>query len=159
MSLCLWGQPRAWVCTDPVRLLAYPRRVPDKPRARRRTGQHTAVIKPGHILWRGRPYPPPQWPQAPYFGPPGAQGYGPYAGQAPAEQGAGLDELMREVANGNVGWSSLTQLLSLGNKEFWKGALIGSAVVLLLTNTSIKQALFGALGKNSETSSPSGEDV
>jgi hypothetical protein len=65
---------------------------------------------------------------------------------------------MRDVMNGNIGLSSLTKLFGLGDKEFWKGALIGSAIVMLLTNESIKQALFGSRHKTSETSPPSGEN-
>lgn len=106
----------------------------------------------------GQPPPPSPWTQAPYYGPAGPQGYGPYAGPAPGEREAGIDGLVQDVMNGNVGLSSLTKLLGLGDKEFWKGALIGSAIVMLLTNDSIKQALFGSRRQTSETSPPSAEE-
>ena len=33
-------------------------------------------------------------------------------------------------------------MLNLDDKEMWKGALIGAAVMLLLTNESVQNALF-----------------
>jgi hypothetical protein len=49
---------------------------------------------------------------------------------------------MGELAGGGNGLSSLTQMLNLNDKELWKGALIGAAVVLLLNNDSVQNALF-----------------
>jgi hypothetical protein len=60
--------------------------------------------------------------------------------------------------DGNFSLSSLTQWVGLGDSEFWKGALIGAAIVLLLTNDSIKQALFGSRGTTVEPSTPSGDN-
>ncbi|MEY6433938.1 hypothetical protein ABC977_16155 [Thioalkalicoccus limnaeus] len=99
----------------------------------------------------GYPYHPPypypyHYPYGPY--PPGpAQGYyygggtgpGPQAGQT-----AGMGGLVDELANGGSGLSSLSKMLNLDDGEFWKGALVGAAAVLLLTNESVQSALFKA---------------
>lgn len=53
-----------------------------------------------------------------------------------------MTSLMEELANGGNGLSSLTRMLNLDDKEFWKGALVGAAAVLLLTNESVQGALF-----------------
>lgn len=95
----------------------------------------------------GYPYYPPHpypyhYPYAAYPGP--AQGYygvgpGPHAGQT-----AGVGGLVDELANGGNGLSSLSKMLNLDDGEFWKGALVGAAAVLLLTNESVQSALFKA---------------
>lgn len=74
-------------------------------------------------------------------------GYGAHAGSgggmgAGPHGGAGMSQLMQEIAGGGNGLSSLTQMLNLDDKELWKGALIGAAAVLLLTNESVQNALF-----------------
>ncbi len=66
-----------------------------------------------------------------------AQGAGQHQGRGP-----GMSQLMEELAGGGNGLSSLTHMLNLDDKEMWKGALIGAAVVLLLTNESVQNALF-----------------
>ncbi|WP_051021928.1 hypothetical protein [Thioflavicoccus mobilis] len=48
-----------------------------------------------------------------------------------------MDEMLGE---GN-GLSSLSRMLNLDDKELWKGALVGAAAVLLLTNESVQNAL------------------
>ena len=74
--------------------------------------------------------------------PPGAQAYAPPgAGAGPGPQ-AGVQQLIDEIAQGGNGLNSLTRLLSLDDSEFWKGALIGAAAVLLLTNDQVQDALF-----------------
>ncbi len=57
---------------------------------------------------------------------------------------------MAELANGGNGLSSLSKMLDLDDKDFWKGALLGAAVVLLLTNDSVQNTLFrtGAKAKD-----------
>jgi hypothetical protein len=66
------------------------------------------------------------------------QGMGPHAGP----KGPGMTELMEELASGGNGLSSLGKMLNLDDTEFWKGALVGAAAVLLLTNESVQNALF-----------------
>jgi hypothetical protein len=95
-------------------------------------------------------YAPPAYPYA-GMAPPNAhwQGYGPgveqHAGSgrmAGAARGAGMAELVDEIANGGNGLSSLGKMLDFDDSEFWKGALLGAAAVLLLTNDSVQGALF-----------------
>jgi hypothetical protein len=69
----------------------------------------------------------------------GHQGYGPDSG---AGQGARVSELVDEIASGGNGLSSLSKMLNLDDVDFWKGALVGAAAVLLLTSDSVQNALF-----------------
>ncbi len=99
----------------------------------------------------GMGYPPP----APDWGapPPWAAGHA-SAGNASAGQGhapearagqgrrAGVGGLVEELANGGNGLSSLSKMLDLDDPDFWKGALLGAAAVLLLTNDSVRGSLF-----------------
>ena len=91
----------------------------------------------------------------PYVGmaPPNSplQGYGPgleqhsgagrMAGGGRGAGGPGMAELVDEIANGGNGLSSLSKMLDVDDSEFWKGALLGAAAVLLLTNESVQGAL------------------
>lgn len=101
-----------------------------------------------------QPYPPFQGQYHPAMGYPPMQppypphGYPPQA--APAAERGGMSDLMEEIANGGNGLSSLTKMLSLDDSEFWKGALVGAAAVLLLTNESVQGALFKAGARTSE---------
>ncbi len=66
----------------------------------------------------------------------------------------GVSDLVREISNGGSGLSSLGKMLDLDDSEFWKGALIGAAAVLLLTNESVQNMIFktGAKAKDAMTS-------
>jgi hypothetical protein len=106
------------------------------------------------------PYPYPGPYAGPYMGPyvgmapPNApwQGYGPgleqqsgagrMAGGGHRAGGPGMAELVDEIANGGNGLSSLSKMLNVDDSEFWKGALLGAAAVLLLTNESVQGVLF-----------------
>jgi hypothetical protein len=56
--------------------------------------------------------------------------------------------LINGIANGDSNsLSSLGQIMNFDDKEFWKGALIGAAAVLLLTNDSVQRSLFRAGSK------------
>lgn len=55
---------------------------------------------------------------------------------------AGMSHFVEEIANGGNGLSSMGKMLNLDDSEFWKGALIGAAAVLLLTNESVQSMLF-----------------
>ncbi|QTR49283.1 hypothetical protein [Candidatus Thiothrix anitrata] len=46
------------------------------------------------------------------------------------------------MTSGTPGLSSLTKLIDFDDKDFWKGALVGAAAVLLLTNSGVQRALF-----------------
>ncbi len=74
-----------------------------------------------------------------------AYGAGPAAGQG---QGAGMSDLMNEVANGGNGLSTLSKMLDFNDPDFWKGALVGAAAVLLLTSESVQGALFKSGSSN-----------
>jgi hypothetical protein len=90
---------------------------------------------------------------APGYGTPQMQGYPPAMGQMQGQehrqghsqsqgQGQGMAQVMQEIASGGSGLSSLTKLLDFDDKDFWKGALVGAAAVLLLTNENVQRALF-----------------
>jgi hypothetical protein len=87
---------------------------------------------------QGMPY----W--QPYgYAPHPMMGYPPGMGQMAAPPaGHGMAQVMHEIANGGNGLSSLTKMLDLDDKDFWKGALVGAAAVLLLTNENVQRALF-----------------
>jgi hypothetical protein len=102
-------------------------------------------------------YAPPPYPYAGPFvsmAPPHAPwpGYGPglehqggagrMAGGGHGAGGPGMAELVDEIANGGNGLSSLSKILNVDDSEFWKGALLGAAAVLLLTNESVQGVLF-----------------
>lgn len=89
---------------------------------------------------------------------PGAAGAGPHAGvgQGPGPQ-AGMQQLFDEIAQGGNGLNSLTRMLSLDDSEFWKGALVGAAAVLLLTNDQVQDALFKS-GAKAKSAVKSGAD-
>lgn len=112
-------------------------------------------------------YPPPyQTPYHPYYGYYGA-GYAPagaylhappWADQAWTDQAgaaqqaagmggqgrrAGMSDLVDEISNGGSGLASLGKILDFNDADFWKGALVGAAAVLLLTNESVQGWLLG----------------
>ncbi|TVQ88218.1 MAG: hypothetical protein EA400_09505 [Chromatiaceae bacterium] len=85
--------------------------------------------------------------------PPGMQpsqqpGQQPGQHQGPRAQ-AGLNDLVEEISNGGNGLASLGRMLNLEDSEFWKGALIGAAAVLVVTNDAVHDLLFktGAAAK------------
>ncbi|MGB0126458.1 MAG: YtxH domain-containing protein [Rhodocyclaceae bacterium] len=111
-------------------------------------GMHGAQFHPfaGPYYWPGygQPVPPaPGYP--PQFASPYPPGYAPDMASAAMGQqarGPNMAQVMQEIANGGNGLSSLTKLLDFDDKDFWKGALVGAAAVLLLTNDSVQRALF-----------------
>lgn len=54
--------------------------------------------------------------------------------------------VMRDVMNGEADPSKVLGLLPTNGADFWKGALVGAAVVVLLNNDSVKNAMAGAVG-------------
>lgn len=88
---------------------------------------------PGTPYWPGYGYPPAFFAgQAPGMG----NGAGPGT-----SQGQGMAQAMQEITGGS-GLGGLGKLLDFDDKDFWKGALVGAAVVLLLTNDSVQNVLF-----------------
>lgn len=78
------------------------------------------------------------------------------SGPGPGPQ-AGMQQLFAELAEGGNGLNSLTRMLSLDDTEFWKGALVGAAAVLLLTNDQVQDALFKS-GAKAKSAVKSGAD-
>ncbi|WP_296811795.1 hypothetical protein [Thiocapsa sp.] len=94
---------------------------------------------------------PPGMPHPGYAPPFGAMpAHPPVSGTGHGPRGPGMSELVDEIANGGNGLSSLSKMLNLEDSEFWKGALLGAAAVLVLTNESVQGALFktGAKAKS-----------
>lgn len=87
---------------------------------------------------------PPMYPGYPYA-PHGAQAAG--VG-APPGMGHGISELMDDALKGEVNPSKLGRYFNDG--EFIKGALVGAAVVLLLTDNPVRRALFSGTAKATE---------
>lgn len=114
---------------------------------------------------QGMPYPPPQYAYAP---PPPMYGYQQGMGQgqgqmhgqqAHAAQSPGVNQIMEEIAGGGTGLSSLTRMLNFDDKDFWKGALVGAAAVLLLTNESVQRTLFRGAVKTRDAAEDGVEKV
>ncbi len=106
-----------------------------------------------------------QHPHPPYgygYAPPGPGNPGPFPGQAPgqsfsqfygqapgqAPDGKGMENrygelygLINEAANGNADVSSFLRFFQSTNSDFWKGALVGAGITLLLTNNTVKSTL------------------
>jgi len=49
-----------------------------------------------------------------------------------------------------AGLGMFKDFFSLGDGEFWKGAVVGAAVVMLLTNENLREALLGSATKAAE---------
>lgn len=112
---------------------------------------------PGMGPWGGYPPQGPMGPPPGYgMGPPPGYGMGTPAGYGPMPEGgcehggadhgghgagAGMNQMFEELSKGS-GLGGLGKLLDFEDTEFWKGALVGAAAVLLLTNESVQQSLF-----------------
>lgn len=111
---------------------------------------HQAYAHPAYVYANG--YPPyPHWntplpmpPESSGWAHPG-QSHGQHAGAGSA-RGAGVNGLVEEIAGGGSGLSSLSKMLDLDDPDFWKGALLGAAAVVLLTNESVRSAIFKSSG-------------
>ncbi|EXJ16459.1 hypothetical protein D779_0191 [Imhoffiella purpurea] len=114
---------------------------------------------PHYAQYAGYPPPPPP---GVYPYPPDAfqamhQGHAHDAQGAGQAHGASMSDLMEEVANGGNGLSALSKMLNFDDPDFWKGALVGAAAVLLLTSESVQNALFkSGGGENGNGSKESG---
>ncbi len=53
--------------------------------------------------------------------------------------------LVNDIANGNADASRVMAFLDGLDNQFWKGALIGVAATLLLTNDALKNGIAGSL--------------
>ncbi|NGP54465.1 hypothetical protein [Thioalkalivibrio sp. XN8] len=95
----------------------------------------------------GFAYGPPPGPYGPGPGwggfPPG---YGPQQPMGPDPAAAGFSAAMNEFAD-QSGLGALKGFMNFNDSEFWKGALVGAAVVLLMTNDELRGALLGGAAK------------
>lgn len=74
------------------------------------------------------------------YGPPPGFGPGPFAGPGAAAPGAGFGAALGDMAEQN-GMGMLKNFFSFGDDEFWKGAVVGAALVLLVTNEKLRDSL------------------
>jgi hypothetical protein len=117
--------------------------------------------------WPGGPagpwYPPPGYGMGPPphgYGPYGPAGYGgaPFGpaapGSAPGPTPPGAESAGFGAAMGNLadqaGLGMFKDFFRFDDGEFWKGAMVGAAVVLLLTNENLRDALIGGAAKTAE---------
>lgn len=123
-------------------------------------GQQPGPVYPGGVAGPAyAPYPPPyqtaqpgQPYQAyqPYQPNPGAMPPPPFPG-APAADNKSQENrygelygLISEAANGNADVSSFMRFFQSTSSDFWKGALVGAGLALLLTNDTVKSAIAGS---------------
>jgi hypothetical protein len=118
------------------------------------TGPHHAHGGTGH------PYYAMHWGQAPYSGyhaphTPFYPGYGPYpppGGPWHAAPQGNLSSLMDGVMKGDI--SGFARWLDMGGSEFWKGVMIGAAVVILATDNPVRTALFSMMKTSEKSEQP-----
>lgn len=135
----------------------YPQRPGEFPNTTQGTGYPNANPDPmgGYNAYGYPPYhptPPVYYPPYPYHPPyslpPGYQAahHPPPLNDGDAyasRQSADINQLLNGVANGDGNsLATLGQMLNFDDRELWKGALIGAAAVLLLTNEAVQRALF-----------------
>ncbi|MBK1647194.1 hypothetical protein [Rhabdochromatium marinum] len=117
-------------------------------------GYAPGYAPPGYAPPPGAGYPPGYGEPGPgvAHGQPGAQDHTGHGRQA------GVSQVIDELASGGNGLNSLSRLLNFDDTEFWKGALVGAAAVMLLTNESVQNTLFGGRAKNSRSGNDQGAD-
>jgi hypothetical protein len=102
-------------------------------------GPQAAAAAYGYAPYSGYYDTPPQgWPPYPY--PPG---------YAPAQAGAApnaFSTAMNDLAEQN-GLGMFKNFLNLDDGDFWKGALVGAAVALLISNQDLRNSLIGGAAK------------
>ncbi|KIX15328.1 hypothetical protein X474_04130 [Dethiosulfatarculus sandiegensis] len=54
--------------------------------------------------------------------------------------------MVTDLMNGKADMSSMAQFLDTSDPRFWKGALVGAALALLLTSSSVKNSISGLMG-------------
>jgi hypothetical protein len=109
-----------------------------------------------------------QQPQQPGYTPyqnppvsPHSQDHGPEHLKHDAHQYGQLMQLVNDIANGNADASRVMSFLENLDTRFWKGALVGMAAVLILSNDTVKNGIanglsgvMGIFGKEKEAPQP-----
>ncbi len=82
----------------------------------------------------------------------GAAGYGPGPGSSPGH-GPGVQnhhgelyQIIQQAANGQPDVSRFLNFFNNVGSDFWKGALVGAGITLLMTSDSVKNMLAGGIG-------------
>jgi hypothetical protein len=55
-------------------------------------------------------------------------------------------EIVNDFANGTPNVGKVMDFMEISDSRFWKGAVAGIALTLLLTNDTVKKTIFGAMG-------------
>ncbi len=76
----------------------------------------------------------------------GAGPHGPPYGGAGGPDNRDLMEAFDRLARGDLSAETFGRLLNLDDRDFWKGALVGSVAVLALTNMPAIRAAMAGLG-------------
>jgi len=93
------------------------------------------------------PYGPPPYGPPPYGFDPGMGPQATQAGPGPAQ--AGFETMFNDMADkSGMGW--LKGMIGMEDADFWKGALVGAAVVMLMTNDDLRDSLIGGAAKTAE---------
>jgi len=131
---------------------------------------HFSAQLPGQAPYQGAPLAgaqgdPAQPGAAPDSGPQAAAGYvpgqtgaaGPAPGPAQENRYGELYGLLQDAANGNPDVNGFLNFFQTTRSDFWKGALVGAGVSLLLTNDTVKSfiskgfaGVLGAVGGRAE---------
>lgn len=53
----------------------------------------------------------------------------------------GITNMLSDLANGNPNWDGMASWLDSGSGDFWKGALLGAVVAVVLTSDTVKESL------------------
>jgi hypothetical protein len=82
-------------------------------------------------------------------GPPGHGGLPPTAPSAGVGTQPGFAAVLGDIAD-KSGLGMFKEFFNWEDSEFWKGALVGAAVVLLMTNEHLRNSLIGGAAKTAE---------
>jgi len=67
----------------------------------------------------------------------------------PTPEQAQMEAMFNDMAD-KSGLGMLKGFFNTGDGDFWKGALVGAAVVMLLTNEGLRDSLIGGAAKTAE---------
>lgn len=112
---------------------------------------------PPHAPYWGAP--PPEtmpyhgYPYHPGYMPPPYPGYPPHQAAAqtppPSPEQVALQATLNDMAD-KSGLGMLKGLFKMDDSEFWKGALVGAAAVLIMTNDGLRESLLNGASKTAE---------